>query len=47
MRQGDEIAETGERALDEWIDNLTGDEQALLTPAQRSVWKQAAVRASA
>ena len=47
VRQGDEIAETGERALDEWIDNLTGDEQALLTPAQRSVWKQAAVRASA
>ena len=46
VRQGDEIAESGERALDEWIDNLTGDEQALLTPAQRSAWKQAAVRAS-
>ena len=46
VRQGDEIAETGERALDEWIDGLNGDEQALLTPAQRSAWKQAAVRAS-
>lgn len=45
-KQGDEHAAEGPRALEEWLDGLTGDEMALISAAQVKAWRNEAARAA-